>query len=61
MKEQIVMIPQLSPLETQTADYLLRQEFSPEQVKKIIEHFRYKSKGDFDPEVVKASVSFWIK
>lgn len=56
------LIPQLSGRERRLAAILVAYSFSNDHVRKIIEHFRYKSSlYEFDPALVKESIKFWLK
>lgn len=61
-EQRLDLIPQLSGRERRLAATLFAYAFTPEHVKKIIEHFRYKtSLYEFEPAVVRESVKFWLK
>ena len=61
-EDPLDLIPQLSGRERRLAAILLSYSFTRDHVKKIIEHFRYKSSlYEFEPETVTESIKFWLK
>lgn len=55
------LIPQLSGRERRLAAILIAYSFTPDHVRRIIEHFRYKSSlYEFEPETLRESIQFWL-